>query len=200
MTQTFRYLSLNSLLTINLHRKTIVLKCGCSSYMIEVSEWSRRHWLLCGVSENTCVLQRVPFVVPAGCPPTELGGRTRKGERLHPGLPSRLWVSQPAMDDSSSLGKVSSSTESVATVTSEEFVLVQSSAAGSPQGSGGKPRLKVRTEHLGTCTHEIPIPPQRSKIQGKVMLGRLVIDRMIDSVQEALHRGCPIRRPWWIGR
>ncbi|XP_041648306.1 rab GTPase-activating protein 1-like [Cheilinus undulatus] len=47
------------------------------------------------------------------------------------------------MDDSSSLGKVSSSTESVATVTSEEFVLVQSSAAGSPQGSGGKPRLKM---------------------------------------------------------
>lgn len=51
------------------------------------------------------------------------------------------------MDDSSSLGKVSGSTESVATVTSEEFVLVQSSAAGSPQGSGGKPRLKVRTTH-----------------------------------------------------
>lgn len=48
------------------------------------------------------------------------------------------------MDDSSSLGKVSSSTESVATVTSEEFVLVQSSAAGSPQDSEGKPRLKVR--------------------------------------------------------
>ncbi|XP_071342186.1 rab GTPase-activating protein 1-like isoform X2 [Trachinotus anak] len=47
------------------------------------------------------------------------------------------------MDDSSSLGKVSSSTESVATVTSEEFVLVQSSAAGSPQGSEGKPRLKM---------------------------------------------------------
>uniref|UniRef100_A0A8C9YUI3 RAB GTPase activating protein 1 like n=1 Tax=Sander lucioperca TaxID=283035 RepID=A0A8C9YUI3_SANLU len=47
------------------------------------------------------------------------------------------------MDDRSSLGKVSSSTESVATVTSEEFVLVQSSAAGSPQGSEGKPRLKM---------------------------------------------------------
>ncbi|CAB1420347.1 unnamed protein product [Pleuronectes platessa] len=47
------------------------------------------------------------------------------------------------MDDSSSLGKVSSSTESVATVTSEEFVLVQPSAAGSPQGSEGKPRLKM---------------------------------------------------------
>lgn len=43
------------------------------------------------------------------------------------------------------LGKVGSSTESVATVTSEEFVLVQ----GSPQGSGGKPRLKVRPHHLG---------------------------------------------------
>ncbi|CAG5863850.1 unnamed protein product [Menidia menidia] len=47
------------------------------------------------------------------------------------------------MDDSSSLGKVSSSTESVATVTSEEFVLVQSSSAGSPHGSEGKPRLKM---------------------------------------------------------
>uniref|UniRef100_A0A3Q0RUL2 RAB GTPase activating protein 1 like n=1 Tax=Amphilophus citrinellus TaxID=61819 RepID=A0A3Q0RUL2_AMPCI len=51
------------------------------------------------------------------------------------------------MDDSSSLGKVSSSTESVATVTSEEFVLVQSNSAGSPQGSEGKPRLKVRTPY-----------------------------------------------------
>ncbi|XP_038142142.1 rab GTPase-activating protein 1-like [Cyprinodon tularosa] len=47
------------------------------------------------------------------------------------------------MDDSSSLGKVSSSTESVATVTSEEFVLVQSSLAGSPQSSEGRPRLKM---------------------------------------------------------
>uniref|UniRef100_A0A3B4WD88 RAB GTPase activating protein 1 like n=1 Tax=Seriola lalandi dorsalis TaxID=1841481 RepID=A0A3B4WD88_SERLL len=57
------------------------------------------------------------------------------------------------MDDSSSLGKVSSSTESVATVTSEEFVLVQSSAAGSPQGSEGKPRLKVRTTDGHTLWH-----------------------------------------------
>ncbi|XP_061594806.1 rab GTPase-activating protein 1-like [Cololabis saira] len=47
------------------------------------------------------------------------------------------------MDDSSSLGKVSSSTESVATVTSEEFVLVQPNASGSPHGSEGKPRLKM---------------------------------------------------------
>uniref|UniRef100_A0A3Q2ZQX4 RAB GTPase activating protein 1 like n=1 Tax=Kryptolebias marmoratus TaxID=37003 RepID=A0A3Q2ZQX4_KRYMA len=47
------------------------------------------------------------------------------------------------MDDSSSLGKVSSSTESVATVTSEEFVLVQPGSAGSPQGSEGRPRLKM---------------------------------------------------------
>lgn len=44
------------------------------------------------------------------------------------------------------LGKVGSSTESVATVTSEEFELVQ----GSPQGSGGKPRLKVNPHHHGT--------------------------------------------------
>lgn len=41
-----------------------------------------------------------------------------------------------------SLGKVNSSTESVATVTSEEFVLVQSNA-GSPQSSEGRPRLKM---------------------------------------------------------
>ncbi|XP_028301383.1 rab GTPase-activating protein 1-like isoform X2 [Gouania willdenowi] len=47
------------------------------------------------------------------------------------------------MDDGSSLGKVSSSTESVATVTSEEFVLVQTSSAGSPHSSEGKPRLKM---------------------------------------------------------
>lgn len=55
------------------------------------------------------------------------------------------------MDDRSSLGKVSSSTESVATVTSEEFVLVQSSASGSPQGSESKPRLKVRTTYSRLC-------------------------------------------------
>uniref|UniRef100_A0A3B3RFU2 Rab GTPase-activating protein 1-like n=1 Tax=Paramormyrops kingsleyae TaxID=1676925 RepID=A0A3B3RFU2_9TELE len=47
------------------------------------------------------------------------------------------------MDDRSSLGKVSGSTESVSTVTSEEFVLVQPSAAGSPSCSEAKPRLKV---------------------------------------------------------
>ncbi|XP_067085658.1 rab GTPase-activating protein 1-like isoform X1 [Osmerus mordax] len=47
------------------------------------------------------------------------------------------------MEDSSSLGKVSGSTESVATVTSEEFVLVPPTAGGSPSGSEGKPRLKM---------------------------------------------------------
>uniref|UniRef100_A0AAQ5XL37 Rab-GAP TBC domain-containing protein n=1 Tax=Amphiprion ocellaris TaxID=80972 RepID=A0AAQ5XL37_AMPOC len=62
------------------------------------------------------------------------------------------------MDDSSSLGKVSSSTESVATVTSEEFVLVQTSSAGSPQGSEGKPRLKMSwngSEQLEKAMEEI---------------------------------------------
>ncbi|XP_041791409.1 rab GTPase-activating protein 1-like isoform X1 [Chelmon rostratus] len=62
------------------------------------------------------------------------------------------------MDDSSSLGKVSSSTESVATVTSEEFVLVQTSAAGSPQASGGKPRLKMSwngSEQLEKAMEEV---------------------------------------------
>ncbi|XP_049444993.1 rab GTPase-activating protein 1-like isoform X1 [Epinephelus fuscoguttatus] len=62
------------------------------------------------------------------------------------------------MDDRSSLEKVSSSTESVATVTSEEFVLVQSSAAGSPQGSEGKPRLKMAmngSEQLEKAMEEV---------------------------------------------
>uniref|UniRef100_A0A1A7Y0H4 RAB GTPase activating protein 1-like n=1 Tax=Iconisemion striatum TaxID=60296 RepID=A0A1A7Y0H4_9TELE len=62
------------------------------------------------------------------------------------------------MDDSSSLGKVSSSTESVATVTSEEFVLVQSSLAGSPQGSEGRPRLKMSwngTDQLEKAMEEV---------------------------------------------
>ncbi|XP_040041315.2 rab GTPase-activating protein 1-like isoform X2 [Gasterosteus aculeatus] len=62
------------------------------------------------------------------------------------------------MDDRSSLRKVSSSTESVATVTSEEFVLVQPSAAGSPQGSEGKPRLKMSlngSEQLEKAMEEV---------------------------------------------
>ncbi|XP_056894659.1 rab GTPase-activating protein 1-like isoform X2 [Takifugu flavidus] len=52
------------------------------------------------------------------------------------------------------LGKVGSSTESVATVTSEEFELVQ----GSPQGSGGKPRLKMSwngSEQLEKAMEEV---------------------------------------------
>ncbi|MFT7808822.1 rab GTPase-activating protein 1-like isoform X1 [Arapaima gigas] len=62
------------------------------------------------------------------------------------------------MDDSSSLGKVSGSTESVSTVTSEEFVLVQSAAPGSPSGSEGKPRLKTSwpgTEQLEKAMEEV---------------------------------------------
>uniref|UniRef100_A0A672G9F7 Rab-GAP TBC domain-containing protein n=1 Tax=Salarias fasciatus TaxID=181472 RepID=A0A672G9F7_SALFA len=62
------------------------------------------------------------------------------------------------MDDSSSPGKVSSSTESVATVTSEEFVLVQTSSGGSPQGSEGKPRLKMSlngSEQLEKAMEEV---------------------------------------------
>ncbi|XP_063747329.1 rab GTPase-activating protein 1-like isoform X1 [Eleginops maclovinus] len=62
------------------------------------------------------------------------------------------------MDDRSSLGKVSSSTESVATVTSEEFVLVQPSVAGSPQSSEGKPRLKMSwngSEQLEKAMEEV---------------------------------------------
>ncbi|XP_061538922.1 rab GTPase-activating protein 1-like isoform X2 [Phycodurus eques] len=62
------------------------------------------------------------------------------------------------MDDSSSLRKVSSSTESVATVTSEEFVLVQPGATGSPQGTEGKPRLKMSlngSEQLEKAMEEV---------------------------------------------
>ncbi|XP_037325193.1 rab GTPase-activating protein 1-like isoform X2 [Pungitius pungitius] len=62
------------------------------------------------------------------------------------------------MDNRSSLRKVSSSTESVATVTSEEFVLVQPSAASSPQGSEGKPRLKMScngSEQLEKAMEEV---------------------------------------------
>ncbi|TSK53699.1 Rab GTPase-activating protein 1-like [Bagarius yarrelli] len=47
------------------------------------------------------------------------------------------------MDDRLSLRKVSGSTESVSTVTSEEFVLVQNAAEGSPSSSEGRPRLKM---------------------------------------------------------
>lgn len=86
------------------------------------------------------------FVVYAGYLPLELGTQEGRGE-LHPVLPGQPSGKRLAMDDNSSLGKVSSSTESVATVTSEEFVLVQSSSAGSPQGSEGKPRLKVGTAY-----------------------------------------------------
>lgn len=85
-------------------------------------------------------------VVYAGYLPLELGTQEGRGE-LYPVLPGQPSGKRLAMDDNSSLGKVSSSTESVATVTSEEFVLVQSSSAGSPQGSEGKPRLKVGTTY-----------------------------------------------------
>ncbi|XP_069009391.1 rab GTPase-activating protein 1-like isoform X1 [Embiotoca jacksoni] len=72
------------------------------------------------------------------------------------------------MDDNSSLGKVSSSTESVATVTSEEFVLVQPGAAGSPQGSEGKPRLKMSwngSEQLEKAMEEVLDDDDEVKIE-----------------------------------
>lgn len=72
------------------------------------------------------------------------------------------------MDDCSSLGKVSSSTESVATVTSEEFVLVQPSAAGSPQGSEGKPRLKMSlngNEQLEKAMEEVLDDDEEVKVE-----------------------------------
>ncbi|XP_061093421.1 rab GTPase-activating protein 1-like isoform X1 [Conger conger] len=62
------------------------------------------------------------------------------------------------MDDRSSLGKVSGSTESVSTVTSEEFVLVPPSSGGSPSSSEGKPRLKMSwngSEQLQRAMEEV---------------------------------------------
>ncbi|XP_063057023.1 rab GTPase-activating protein 1-like [Engraulis encrasicolus] len=62
------------------------------------------------------------------------------------------------MDDRSSLGRVSGSTESVSTVTSEEFVLVPPSAGGSPSSSEGKPRLKMSwngSEQLQKAMEEV---------------------------------------------
>ncbi|XP_056304335.1 rab GTPase-activating protein 1-like isoform X1 [Danio aesculapii] len=62
------------------------------------------------------------------------------------------------MDDSSSLGRVSGSTESVSTVTSEEFVLVPPSAGGSPSSSEGRPRLKMSwngSEQLERAMEEV---------------------------------------------
>ncbi|XP_060735804.1 rab GTPase-activating protein 1-like isoform X1 [Tachysurus vachellii] len=62
------------------------------------------------------------------------------------------------MDDRSSLRKVSGSTESVSTVTSEEFVLVQNGAEGSPSSSEGRPRLKMSwngSEQLEKAMEEV---------------------------------------------
>uniref|UniRef100_A0A8B9RDQ3 Rab-GAP TBC domain-containing protein n=1 Tax=Astyanax mexicanus TaxID=7994 RepID=A0A8B9RDQ3_ASTMX len=62
------------------------------------------------------------------------------------------------MDDRSSLGKVGGSTESVSTVTSEEFVLVQPGAEGSPSSSEGRPRLKMSwngSEQLERAMEEV---------------------------------------------
>ncbi|XP_060797332.1 rab GTPase-activating protein 1-like isoform X2 [Neoarius graeffei] len=62
------------------------------------------------------------------------------------------------MDDRSSLRKASGSTESVSTVTSEEFVLVQNGAEGSPSSSEGRPRLKMSwngSEQLERAMEEV---------------------------------------------
>ncbi|XP_046714357.1 rab GTPase-activating protein 1-like isoform X1 [Silurus meridionalis] len=62
------------------------------------------------------------------------------------------------MDDRSSLRKVSGSTESVSTVTSEEFVLVQNGAEGSPSSSEGRPKLKMSlngSEQLERAMEEV---------------------------------------------
>ncbi|XP_035379129.1 rab GTPase-activating protein 1-like isoform X2 [Electrophorus electricus] len=62
------------------------------------------------------------------------------------------------MDYRTSLGKVSGSTESVSTVTSEEFVLVQPGAEGSPSSSEGRPRLKMSwngSEQLQRAMEEV---------------------------------------------
>ncbi|XP_067271959.1 rab GTPase-activating protein 1-like isoform X6 [Pseudorasbora parva] len=62
------------------------------------------------------------------------------------------------MDDRSSLGRVSGSTESVSTVASEEFVLVPPTAGGSPSSSEGRPRLKMSwngSEQLERAMEEV---------------------------------------------
>ncbi|XP_066548437.1 rab GTPase-activating protein 1-like [Amia ocellicauda] len=62
------------------------------------------------------------------------------------------------MEDSSSLGKVSGSTESVCTVNSEEFVLVSQQAEDSPSSREKKPRLKMSSngsEQLEKAMEEI---------------------------------------------
>uniref|UniRef100_A0A8C1B636 Rab-GAP TBC domain-containing protein n=1 Tax=Cyprinus carpio carpio TaxID=630221 RepID=A0A8C1B636_CYPCA len=67
-------------------------------------------------------------------------------------------LSLAIMDDSSSLGRVSGSTESVSTVTSEEFVLVPPTAGGSPSSSEGRPRLKMSwngSEQLERAMEEV---------------------------------------------
>ncbi|KAF7703015.1 hypothetical protein HF521_022022 [Silurus meridionalis] len=67
-------------------------------------------------------------------------------------------VSLAIMDDRSSLRKVSGSTESVSTVTSEEFVLVQNGAEGSPSSSEGRPKLKMSlngSEQLERAMEEV---------------------------------------------
>uniref|UniRef100_A0A673YHY1 RAB GTPase activating protein 1 like n=1 Tax=Salmo trutta TaxID=8032 RepID=A0A673YHY1_SALTR len=79
------------------------------------------------------------------------------------------------MDDTSSLGKVSGSTESVATVTSEEFVLVQPSAGGSPSGSEDR-RLHYTRFHLS-----IPYFPQMS-CNGNEQLERAMEEVLDDDV------------------
>uniref|UniRef100_A0A8C8FX59 Rab-GAP TBC domain-containing protein n=1 Tax=Oncorhynchus tshawytscha TaxID=74940 RepID=A0A8C8FX59_ONCTS len=79
------------------------------------------------------------------------------------------------MDDTSSLGKVSGSTESVATVTSEEFVLVQPSAGGSPSGSEDG-RLHYTGFHLS-----IPSFPQMS-CNGNEQLERAMEEVLDDYV------------------
>lgn len=67
-------------------------------------------------------------------------------------------LSQAIMENSSSLGRVSGSTESVSTVTSEEFVLVQPTAGGSPSSSEGRPKLKMTlngSEQLERAMEEV---------------------------------------------
>ncbi|XP_044056379.1 rab GTPase-activating protein 1-like isoform X1 [Siniperca chuatsi] len=100
------------------------------------------------------------------------------------------------MDDSSSLGKVSSSTESVATVTSEEFVLVQSSAAGSPQGSGGKPRLKMSwngSEQLEKAMEEVLDDDDEVKVE-KSSVEKMEKHRDPESrvLEPQLAEACPV--------
>uniref|UniRef100_A0A8C9T646 RAB GTPase activating protein 1 like n=1 Tax=Scleropages formosus TaxID=113540 RepID=A0A8C9T646_SCLFO len=86
------------------------------------------------------------------------------------------------MDDSSSLGKVSGSTESVSTVTSEEFVLVQSTCfyGGRTRGAQDNEKTDVFSDPESSETHNMKKPP-RNLAQDALPAGLRFTKNAIDS-------------------